>query len=93
VKVYTGRDPVSTKPNVLAETVEPGPNAVKEAEKVRTRLLAQLDEKRAPRTSGLRTDARARVPRPDRTVIEGLCALGSAATQHARWLIGAPSRL
>jgi integrase len=51
VKVYTGRDPVSKKPNYLSEVIEPGPNAARQAEKARTRLLAQVDEKRAPRTS------------------------------------------
>lgn len=43
VKVYAGIDPVSKKRLYLDETVPAGPRAAKEAEKVRTKLLAQLD--------------------------------------------------
>src|SRR4051812_12182466 len=50
VKVYAGVDPVSKKEHYLLETVPAGPGAVREAEKVRTRLLAQVDERRNPRT-------------------------------------------
>lgn len=51
VKIYAGKDPVSQKAHYLTEVVPAGPTAAKEAEKARTRLLARLDEKRAPRTS------------------------------------------
>jgi integrase len=50
VKVYAGIDPVTRRRHYLAETVPPGPGAHREAEKVRTRLLAQVDERRNPRT-------------------------------------------
>jgi integrase len=51
VRVYAGIDPVSKKKLYLVETVPAGPKAAKEAEKARTRLLSQVDEKRNPRTS------------------------------------------
>lgn len=51
VKVYAGIDPVTGKEHWLREVVPAGPNAPKEAEKVRTRLLAQVDQKRNARTS------------------------------------------
>lgn len=50
VRVYAGIDPVSKKKIHLVETVPAGPKAAREAEKVRTRLLAEVDEKRNPRT-------------------------------------------
>jgi len=50
VKVFAGHDPVSKRKIYLTETVSPGPRAAREAEKARTRLLAQVDEKRYPRT-------------------------------------------
>jgi integrase/DNA-binding transcriptional regulator YhcF (GntR family) len=50
VKVYVGIDPVSKKRLYLEETIPAGPRAAKEAEKARTRLLAQMDERRNPRT-------------------------------------------
>ena len=50
MKVYAGVDPVSKKRLYLDETVPAGPKAAREAEKARTRLLAQLDERRNPRT-------------------------------------------
>src|SRR3954447_9075721 len=49
-RVYAGIDPVSKKKHYLVETVPAGPRAAREAEKVRTRLLNQVDEKRNPRT-------------------------------------------
>jgi len=48
--VYAGVDPVSKKKHHLVETVPAGPTAAKDAEKVRTRLLNQVDERRNPRT-------------------------------------------
>lgn len=50
VRVYAGYDRVSKKPMYLDETIPAGPRAAKEAEKARTRLLRQVDEKRTPRT-------------------------------------------
>lgn len=50
VKVYAGIDPISHQRHYLTETVPAGPHAAREAEKVRTRLLAQLDERRNART-------------------------------------------
>ena len=50
VKVYAGIDPVSKKRHYLDEVIPAGPKAAKEAEKARTRLLAQVDERRNPRT-------------------------------------------
>jgi hypothetical protein len=51
VRVYVGIDPVSKKKHFLTETVAAGPKAVAPAKKVRTRLLGQVDERRAPRTN------------------------------------------
>ncbi|MFI6331980.1 tyrosine-type recombinase/integrase [Micromonospora chersina] len=50
VKVYAGVDPISGKRHYLTETIPAGRSAEREAEKVRTRFLAQVDERRNPRT-------------------------------------------
>lgn len=50
VQIYAGRDPVTGKRHYLTETIPAGPTAARDAEKARTRLLAQLDERRNPRT-------------------------------------------
>jgi integrase len=50
VRVYSGMDPISKRRMYLTEVVPPGPKAGDEAEKVRTRLLHQIDQKRNPRT-------------------------------------------
>lgn len=50
VQVYAGRDPVSGKRHYLTETIPPGPTAARDAERARTRLLGQVDERRNPRT-------------------------------------------
>jgi hypothetical protein len=50
VRVYAGLDPLTKKWHYLVETVPAGPNAARQAEKTRTRLLAQVDERRNPRT-------------------------------------------
>ena len=47
MRVYAGIDPVSKKTHDLVETVRAGP--LREAERVRTRLLNQVDERRNPR--------------------------------------------
>jgi integrase len=50
VRVYAGTDPVSKRRHYLVQTVPAGPEAAREAEKARTRLLSQVDERRNPRT-------------------------------------------
>lgn len=50
VKVYAGYNPVSGKRHYLDEVVPAGPRAAAEAEKVRTRLLHEVDERRNPKT-------------------------------------------
>jgi integrase len=50
VKVYAGIDPITKKRHYLTETIPAGPTARKEAEKVRTRFLSQVDDRRNPRT-------------------------------------------
>src|SRR3954469_18759495 len=50
VNAYAGIDPLTKKKHHLTETVPAGPSAVRDAEKVRTRWLAQVDERRNPRT-------------------------------------------
>jgi integrase len=50
VRVYSGVDPISKRRMYLSDVVPPGPKARDQAEKVRTRLLHQVDEKRNPRT-------------------------------------------
>jgi len=50
VKVYAGIDPLSGKRHYLTETIPAGPTAAAAAEKARTRLQSQVDERRNPRT-------------------------------------------
>ena len=50
VSVYAGIDSVSKKRHYLVETIPAGPSAARDAERVRTRLLNQVDERRNPRT-------------------------------------------
>jgi integrase len=50
VVVYAGIDPISKRRHYLTEVVPAGPRCAREAEKVRTRLLGQVDERRNPRT-------------------------------------------
>jgi integrase len=50
VRVYSGMDPISKRRIYLAQVAPAGPKAGEEAEKVRTRLLHQVDQKRNPRT-------------------------------------------
>src|SRR5258707_742002 len=50
VRVYAGRDPLMKRDHYLIEVIPPGLKAAAEAEKVRTRLLSQVDEQRSPRT-------------------------------------------
>jgi integrase len=50
VRVYAGVDPVTKKDLYLTAVIPPGPRQEKQAEKARTRLLSQVDEKRNPKT-------------------------------------------
>jgi integrase len=50
VRVYSGMDPIAKRRMYLTEVVPAGPKAGDQAEKVRTRLLHQVDQKRNPRT-------------------------------------------
>ncbi|MFC6023632.1 hypothetical protein ACFP2T_46700 [Plantactinospora solaniradicis] len=52
MRVYSGIDPVSRKRHYLVESVPAGPTAAHEheAERIRTRLLNQVDEKRNTHT-------------------------------------------
>ena len=51
VRVYAGIDPLSPKRHYLTETVPAGPKAADNAERARTRLLSEVDEKRNARTN------------------------------------------
>ena len=51
VRVYAGVDPVTGRDHYLRETVPAGPRADREAEKLRTRLVVEVDERRNPRTN------------------------------------------
>ena len=48
VRVFAGEDPVTRKRHYVSELVPPGPRARREAERVRTKLLAQVQERRRP---------------------------------------------
>ena len=50
VRVYAGIDPISGKRHYLVEVIPAGKDAARQAEKARTRLLAEVDERRNPRT-------------------------------------------
>src|SRR5215475_14616776 len=50
VRVFAGYDPLTKQRHYLHEVVPAGPGAEREAEKVRTRLLNEVDEDRSPRT-------------------------------------------
>jgi hypothetical protein len=50
VRVHAGTDTLTKRRNDLIEIIPAGPNAAKEAEQARTRLLNQVDEGRNPST-------------------------------------------
>jgi integrase len=50
VRVFAGYDPLTKQRHYLTDVVPPGAGAEREAEKVRTRLLNEVDEDRSPRT-------------------------------------------
>lgn len=51
VRVYAGIDPISGKRHYLTQVVPAGKNAAKEAERARTRLQSEVDDRRNPRTN------------------------------------------
>ncbi|MBA8825328.1 integrase [Saccharopolyspora lacisalsi] len=51
VRVSAGLDPVTKQRHRLVEVVPAGPEAEREAERVRTRLLNEVDERRNPKTT------------------------------------------
>ena len=50
VRVYGGVDPLRGRRHDVIEIIPAGPDASRDAEKARTRLLSQVDEQRNPRT-------------------------------------------
>lgn len=50
VKVYAGYDPLTGQRHYLTEVIPAGPRAGTQAEKARTRLLSQVDDRRNPKT-------------------------------------------
>lgn len=51
MRVYAGADPLTGKRHNLVEVIPPGPKAATLAEAARVRMLAQVDERRSPRTN------------------------------------------
>lgn len=51
VRVYAGVDPVTRRRHDLVEIIAAGPGAERQAEQARVRLLAEVQERRNPRTS------------------------------------------
>jgi integrase len=51
VRVYAGLDPLTKKRHYLVETVPAGPGSAAQAEKARTRMLSEVDDRRASRTN------------------------------------------
>ena len=89
VTVYAGVDPLTGRRLELTETVPAGPTAARDAEKVRVKLLSQLDEQRNPRTTATVNQLLDRylelldVDRTTRTSYEGYIR------NHIRPLLGA----
>jgi integrase len=50
VRVYAGIDPITRKKHYLTEVIPAGRGAAKAADKARTRLQAQVDDQRSPKT-------------------------------------------
>ena len=51
IRVYAGLDPLTRKRHYLVETVPADPGAAKKAEKIRTRMPNEVDERRTSRTN------------------------------------------
>jgi integrase len=64
--VYAGIDPLSGRRHYLTEVVPPGPKATTEAEKVRTRFLAEVASTAPSREPSHIADILVRVGRYDR---------------------------
>ena len=85
VLVYAGTDPLTGKPNYLTEsTRDEG-----QAQKILTRLLAQVDEQRNPRTKATfgkalgRGCGRTRLRRPRSTTPRAVRGAGTSARRRA----------
>src|SRR3954466_2940876 len=50
VRVYAGIDPITRKKHYLTEVIPVGRGAAKASDRARTRLLAQVDDQRSPKT-------------------------------------------
>lgn len=88
VRVYANIDPLTGKRHYLAAVVPAGPKARKQAEKERTRLLAEVDQRRNPRTSATVNqllDRYFELLQVEPTTKEGYESL---ATHHIRPLLG-----
>lgn len=91
VKIYAGIDPVTKKEFHLTEVVPAGRGAAKEAEKVRTKLLNQLDEQRAPKTRATVNQLLDRYfahLKEKKRAKKTLTSYESLATNHIRPLLG-----
>ncbi|SDH48632.1 hypothetical protein [Pseudonocardia oroxyli] len=51
VRVYGGLDPLTKQRHVLTEVIPKGPNAVRDAQRARDRLLVEVAERRYPKTN------------------------------------------
>ena len=51
VRVYAGTDPITKRRHDLVDVVPAGPKAWDQADEVRRRFLAQIKERRGPRTT------------------------------------------
>lgn len=88
VRISAGKDPVTKRRHFLTEIIPAGPRAESEAEKVRVRLLNQVDERRNPRTNATVNqllDRRFEMFRGEPTTLE---TYRGYADNHIRRLIG-----
>lgn len=65
VRVYAGLDPVSRKRRYLVETIPAGPDAAREADRVRARLLDEVDEHRGRQATAAPCQAERPLPAGD----------------------------
>jgi LacI family xylobiose transport system transcriptional regulator len=82
VRVYDGLDPETRKRRYLVETVPAGPAAEAEAERVRSRLLAEAEERRAMRSGA-----------PHRTAPVAALEEPAAEDRRRRMTVAAVARL
>ncbi|MEV8435751.1 substrate-binding domain-containing protein [Actinosynnema sp. NPDC051121] len=93
VRVYAGVDPESGKRRYLTETVPAGPEAEREAEAVRVRLLDEVDALRNPQVEerpGAPESARGRRRRGELTVAAVARLAGVSAPTVSKVLNGRP---